>query len=260
MLLIKTKFQLVQSVQSAGGLSGKGGFMVFNADDAITHNFYTKCTCDKCNVSCTQFGVDVCALNVAYSEKGASFTLCTKEGKVNCQTKLVGKHNIQNILLATGVALKLGVGLKVIAKLISQLQPIEHRLQLRAVGEHFVLDDAFNSNQVGFINALEVLAFFKGKKIVVTPGIVELSKDAYNVNYYVATKIASVADVCIIVNKENEKALSDGLNSALSEGQKNGKLKIYKAQSFNEAKHILNDEIEVDACVLYENDLPDNYI
>lgn len=245
--LIKTKFQLVESVEQFG----KGGFMVFNADNAGSSEFYGKCSCDKCEVSCKQFGVDVFALNVAYSEKGASFTLCTQSGKIDCKTKLVGKHNIENILLASSVALKLGVELRTVAKLINQLEPIKHRLELRADGEHFVLDDAFNSNQVGFVNALEVLSFFKGKKIVVTPGIVELDKDAYNSNYYVATKIASVADVCIIVNKENEKALSDGLGE---------KIKVYKAQTFNEAMHILNDEIEVDACVLFENDLPDNYV
>lgn len=244
--LIKTKYQLVESVENVDS-----GFMVFNADNSGAYNFYAKCTCEKNSISCKQFGVDIFALNLQYNEKGATFTLCTNAGKINCKTKLIGKHNIENILLATSVALKLGVELKTIAKIINQLQPIKHRLEFKECGDYFIIDDAFNSNQVGFENALEVLSFFKGKKIVVTPGIVELNKDAYNVNYLIAKKIAKIADVCIIVNEENKKALSDGLQDCV---------KVYKVKTFNETKHILQKEIELDACVLFENDLPDNYI
>lgn len=39
-----------------------------------------------------------------------------------------------------------------------------------------VIDDAFNSNPVGSKMALDVIKSFDGRKIIITPGMVELRK------------------------------------------------------------------------------------
>ncbi|MGN1227523.1 MAG: Mur ligase family protein [Christensenellales bacterium] len=243
--LISTKYQLIESVEKTGGLA------IFNNDNDIVLDFYKKANCNKISTSTQAFNTDICALDINYTKNGSTFTLITPLGKINCKTKLLGKHNIQNILLAVGVAIKLNVPLKDIAKAINSLEPIKHRLNLIKKDNYYILDDSFNSNSVGASNALDVLSCFNGKKIVITPGIVELGKDSYETNLNFARKIAKVANICIIVNKTNFHALNDGIDN---------KIKVYDALNFSNAMNIVKYEIEKDACILIENDLPDNYV
>lgn len=243
--LKKTKFQLVESVQSLNGL------MVFNADNETACDFYKMATCIKLSTSTVNFNADTFAMDIIINESGTSFTLHTKKGFCKCSTRLVGRHNIENILLAVSVAIELNLTLKEIQKAIQLLEPISHRLELKKQDNYYILDDSFNSNAVGAKNALEVLSYFKGKKIVVTPGIVELGDDAFEENLKFAKRVARIADVCIVVNKVNELAFKQGLED---------KIKCYYAKNFNNAIYYLREELEKDACVLFENDLPDNFI
>lgn len=68
-----------------------------------------------------------------------------------------GEHNIQNILLAATVALHLGLTMRQVARGISKLQPVEHRLQLIPSPGITIIDDAFNSNPKGAEAAVKVL-------------------------------------------------------------------------------------------------------
>ena len=79
-------------------------------------------------------------------------------GSVEGHTRLLGEHNIQNILLAAAVASDLGLTLRQIAHGVEKLAPIKHRLELLShPGNFTIINDAFNSNPVGAKAALEVL-------------------------------------------------------------------------------------------------------
>jgi len=77
-------------------------------------------------------------------------------------TRLVGQHNVTNILLAIATARHLGMSLGEIALRVASLEPAEHRLQRRMLpGGVTVIDDAYSANPVGAQNALNVLSLYR---------------------------------------------------------------------------------------------------
>ena len=124
---------------------------------------------------------DYWAEEIGFSPRGMHFTVKSKWGADQpMHTQLLGRHNIYNILAAVAVAVELGMELPVIARAVAAVPPVPHRLVLKHTGKFSIIDDAFNSNPVGSKMALEVLAAMPGgKKIVITPGMVELGAEEY---------------------------------------------------------------------------------
>ena len=61
---------------------------------------------------------------------------------------------------------------------VSKVEAVEHRLQLLPSSNGTtVIDDAFNSNPAGSKAALDVISKFDGRKIIITPGMVELGEE-----------------------------------------------------------------------------------
>ena len=77
-----------------------------------------------------------------------------------------------------------GMTLAEIQEAIVTVEPVPHRLQLtHGAGNVTIIDDSFNANPVGAKAALEVLAEIgAGKKVLVTPGMVELGEREYAEN------------------------------------------------------------------------------
>ena len=122
-------------------------------------------------------GYFLCARDLTVGPWGSRFTLEHGAERVEATCYLLGRHNVMNLLGAASVALELGMDLAAIARGIGKIAPIEHRLQLLPSGNGVtVIDDAFNANPAGFAAAMEVLRGFPGRKIVLTPGLVELGE------------------------------------------------------------------------------------
>jgi UDP-N-acetylmuramoyl-tripeptide--D-alanyl-D-alanine ligase len=172
------------------------------------------------------------------------------------QTKLLGSHNVLNILAATGVALELGLQPHEIQYGVKRLEPVEHRLQLKhQPGGVIIIDDAYNSNPEGANEALNILAKFDDhEKILVTPGLVELGKMETACNFDLGKKAGEVADYIILVGKNRTKPIFEGIQSVgfLKE-------KVFVAKDLQEGLDQLNLSKRVDSVVLFLNDLPDNY-
>lgn len=110
---------------------------------------------------------------------------------MHCLTTLLGKHNISNICLAAAVAYRLGMSPTEIALGINKLSAIEHRLALLPNHREIVIiDDSYNANEDGIAVALEVLSTFPGRKIVVTPGLIELGARENEANYAFGKQLA----------------------------------------------------------------------
>ena len=198
---------------------------------------------------------DVWAEGISVSAEGSSFRLCTRHGSVDCVTPLLGAHNIQNILLAAMVALELGLELQQIARGISRLQPVEHRLQLlRKPGGITVIDDSFNSNPVSSGRALDVLRQFPGRRIVITPGMVELGPQEAEYNRQLGNTIASCADLAILVGVKHTRPILDGAIEAGFPAEA-----CRQVASLEEAAALLREIGQSGDTVLFENDLPDHY-
>ncbi|MEP6987508.1 MAG: UDP-N-acetylmuramoyl-tripeptide--D-alanyl-D-alanine ligase, partial [Chloroflexota bacterium] len=92
------------------------------------------------------------------------------------ETSLLGEHNVTNVLLATAVAIHEGMKLRDVAYRVRSLKPAESRLVRQSTAQGItVINDAYSANPAGVVSALKVLALHdKGKRLLITPGMVEL--------------------------------------------------------------------------------------
>lgn len=198
---------------------------------------------------------DVYATDIKLSAKGSTFTVVTKNDRFTCTTKLLGEHNVQNIIGSIAIALHLGLTKEEIMRGVEKIEPVPHRLQiLPSPNGGVVIDDAFNSNPVGSKMALEVLKKFEGRKIIITPGMVELGAEEYKLNKEFGRQMADAVDVAILVGVKRSKPIEEGLRE-----KKFDENNIYVVNSLAEATNRLTKLANPNNVVLFENDLPDNY-
>lgn len=198
---------------------------------------------------------DVYATDIKLSAKGSTFTVVTKDDKFTCTTKLLGEHNVQNIIGSIAIALHLGLTKEEVMRGVEKIESVPHRLQiLSSPNGGIVIDDAFNSNPVGSKMALDVLKKFEGRKIIITPGMVELGTEEYKLNKEFGKQIADAVDVAILVGVKRSKPIEEGLRE-----KKFDENNIYIVNSLDEATNRLTKLANPNNVVLFENDLPDNY-
>ncbi|MBR7091004.1 MAG: UDP-N-acetylmuramoyl-tripeptide--D-alanyl-D-alanine ligase, partial [Clostridia bacterium] len=238
-------------------LAQNGGYCVFDGDNEITKKIYDSVNCDKSIISTTDKQATVYATNIKVSTNGTSFDLNIKDMEsIHVDTKLFGEHNINNLLLCVDLAIKLGLSREELMRGLGRIMPVEHRLQLiQAENDVIILDDAYNASIEGSKRALEVMSMWKDRrKIVITPGLVELGTMERIANYELGKRIAKVADIVIIVNKVHFLSVKQGLLD-----EKFDESKIYNADNVTSAVNVLNEILQPKDIVLWENDLPDNY-
>lgn len=245
-VIVQTKFELAKNIQD--------GYVIFNGDSKKLMELYEDY--DNPNkiktYALNDNGFAYCS-DIKADDNGLKFTLNIDKKAIQCETKLLGKFNLENIALCSALAYKLGVTLAQIKKAIKNISPIPHRMELIEGTNCSIIDDSYNASVEGCKAALETLALFKNKqKVVITPGIVEMGKYETQVNFNLGKQIAKVCDFVIIVNEINSKSLKDGLDS---EGfsQEN----YFLVENLEQAKEKLASLALVDYVVLFENDLPD---
>ncbi len=202
-------------------------------------------------------GADLSAHDIAYGPEGATFTVRAADGEeATFKTKLLGAHNVLNILLGVAVGRAFGLRLRQIAHAVARVEPVAHRLALRQENGVNVIDDAFNSNPVGAKNAVEILsAFTGGRRVIVTPGMVELGDRQAEENRALGRHIARHADLAILVGAAQTEPIRQGLAEA---GFPDAQVQV--APSLFAAQDFLKTYLRPGDTVLYENDLPDQYI
>jgi len=187
---------------------------------------------------------------------GTTFTVTAPNGeKEEFTTRLIGGHNVINVLGAIAVAHSYGIPLKVLKVPVRRLQPAEHRLQLIDHGNVAIIDDTFNSNPIGSKAAVEMLALFNGTRILVTPGMVELGEKEEEYNFKFGTYAADCCDYIFLVGVKRTKPIYDGI---LSKGFDESRVKA--VDTLQDAMRMANAlKTENKKYILLENDLPDNY-
>jgi UDP-N-acetylmuramoyl-tripeptide--D-alanyl-D-alanine ligase len=198
-----------------------------------------------------------------------------------------------NVACAVAVALELGVAPEEVGRLLGTLPTAPNRLSRRvADGGFVILDDTYNSNPAGAALALEALAGCGsggGRRVMVTPGMVELGERQAGENTALAQRAASVVTQMVVVGRTNRRALLAGLEAAsvagLSAGPSAGseagsvagssagpsagsvagssagrdRPEVVVVRTREEAVSWVRDHLGPGDAVLYENDLPDHY-
>ncbi|RDU60713.1 Mur ligase family protein [Helicobacter marmotae] len=149
--------------------------------------------------------------NVVSDLNGIKFELYIKEQWYEFATMILGRFNVINLSAAIYMGIELGLRVEDIQKAVSRLEPIPHRLNKIQTNQKLILDDSFNGNLKGMKEAIRLSSLYNGRKIIVTPGIVESSKEA---NIELAKAIDGVFDIAIITGELNSKLLCKHIHNA----------------------------------------------
>ena len=115
-----------------------------------------------------------------------------------------------------------------------------------------VIDDTFNANPEGARSALSTLASAapKGRRVLVTPGMVELGSEQDHENRDLAAAASRVVDTVVIVGRTNRASLLAGVSSRTT---------VVQMPTRDRAVAWVRRSLKARDAVLYENDLPDHY-
>ena len=196
------------------------------------------------------------AADIKVSKAGTSFTVTSPDADhEEYTTKLVGQHNVENIVGAIACANCMGIPLAKLRPAVRRLESVPHRLELLQHGAVSILDDAYNSNPAGAKVALDTLALFDDVvKILVTPGMVELGDKEAEYNMEFGRQAAAVCDYIILVGKQAQP-IADGAREAGFDENK-----LFIRDTLSEATALMYEvDCGKEKVILLENDLPDNY-
>lgn len=247
--VFSTKFELADAVRENKGITFVNGDSKEIIDRIGKENDYKIYGTDK--------SFDFCGKDLSYGRNGSQFTVTLDGEEVKFTTKLLGLHSIIDTIGAIALAHTLGVPVSSLQFAVASLKPAEHRLEMKPfTNGSLLIDDAYNSNPEGCLEAVRVLGSFEGmKKVIVTPGLVELGEKEYECNYALGKEAAKNCDVIILVGTNRSKPMQD----AVRESDFN-KENLYVAASFKDAMEIYSRLADSNTAVLFENDLPDNYL
>lgn len=248
----KTKFELIRSLPS-------DGYGVINMESEGIAS-YTDLP-DNCRLE--SFGIDAHRVDwriadIRSGASGTSFRLVGPGEPLELHTSLLGEGNVLDIAGAAVLALHFGVAPRRIAQAVAKLQQVPHRLSSSFKAGITVLDDAYNSNPEGARMALSVMRDMPvpegGRRILITPGFVELGDKQYEADFQLGKYAALCATDLVVVNKLNREAICAGAQEG---GMPADRIKC--VDNLSQAVQCFQQMSRPGDVVLYENDLPDMF-
>ncbi len=150
-----------------------------------------------------QFGQNI--TNVKASLDGVEWDLKLDGQTYHFSAPVLGAFNALNITAAVLVAKELGVRMEQLQERVRRLQSVEHRLQKIEAGGKLIIDDSFNGNLEGMLSSFDLVRSYKGRKVIVTPGLVESDEAS---NERLVKGIDEVFDLVIITGRLNKDILT----------------------------------------------------
>jgi len=223
--IIRTKLEIVQS---------------FNLLQAYVHHSVTNEVRERVSF----YGKEVS--NVVRSLDGTTFSLEIDGAKVDFETKVLGAFQAENIAAVIHMAKRLHMSIEEIQSAVRKLKPVEHRLERIDAGGKIILDDGYNGNIEGMLEGIELAKLHHGRKVIITPGLVESTDE---LNLRLIEEINKVFELVIVTGSLNSELFDKHL--------KVGNKIILKEKSQMEV--ILSQVLKEEDLVLFANDAP-NFI
>lgn len=169
------------------------------------------------------------------------------------KTNLIGKHQILNLTGVLAYLYEMGMDIDILKRGVLTFQSEKNRLEVKKMNRYTLLDDSFNSNYQGFIEALNILKNHNNKRIVLTPGMVELGKYKKELLHMLVEYLVVSTDIIILIGYFQTKYLYNLLKEYNKE--------VYLVRNFMEGYRLfmMFTEVYKDSMLLIENDLPDLY-
>jgi UDP-N-acetylmuramoyl-tripeptide--D-alanyl-D-alanine ligase len=223
--IIATKLEIMQSPK---------------LESAYIHTSVT----DEAHEKVSFFGHEI--QNVHSTLDGTDFELNLDDGVLSLHTDILGSFQTMNIDVAVKIAKEFGLSNDEIKEAVAELTPVEHRLQMIKAGGKLILDDGYNGNIDGMLEGVRLCSLHKGRKIIVTPGLVESSDE---LNLKLIEAINDVFDIVIVTG---------ALNAELFNKHLNVKNKILLRDK-SKIQDLLAKQTQAGDIILFANDAP-NFI
>ncbi len=238
-------------ISAEGGLElsenlPQNGVLILNGNNEIILN--TKYQTLNTKYCSTKEKLDLWAEDIRVEKDLLFFKVCSKAGEsADFKINLIGRHNIENVLLAVAAANELGMSLVEIAAACGKITPRQGAMQLvlgRAKHETDVLDSSYSANPDGVLTALEHLKLWPGNKIIVMPCLIELGPTAKEIHQKIGRKIGEICDLSVITTKDwfeeiKTAALNAGMKPENIIFSENRKKIIEKIKPFYQAESVV---------------------
>jgi len=200
-------------------------------------------------------GADLAIAALRQEPDGIVADISWRGAAYELRAPLYGLHQGRNIALAFAAACSLGLAPEDVVASLRSTPQIAHRLEVKRQGDGaIVIDDAYNSNPVGFASALALLDDLRrpdGRRILVTPGMAELGSEHEPEHARIGRLAAEHADVLLAVAPHRVAPLAAAFHAAAPERE------IVTCADFAAARAWLDANLGGHDVVLIENDLPD---
>ncbi|MBA1432947.1 MAG: UDP-N-acetylmuramoyl-tripeptide--D-alanyl-D-alanine ligase [Epsilonproteobacteria bacterium] len=223
--VIRTKLEIMQSPR---------------LEHAFIHNSVT----DEPHEKVTFFGDEI--HDIKATLEGIDFTMELDGERLELHTDILGAFQTMNIAVAVRIAKLFGMSSEEIQRAVAKLEPVEHRLQLIKAGGKIIIDDGYNGNIDGMLEGIRLCATHEGRKVIVTPGLVE-SSDALNRKLIDA--INDVFDIVIVTGSLNAELFEKNLKVV-------NKIMLTDKAALTE---VLANQTKAGDIILFANDAP-NFI
>jgi UDP-N-acetylmuramoyl-tripeptide--D-alanyl-D-alanine ligase len=199
---------------------------------------------DEPHVKVTFFGDEI--KNVKATLDGIDFEMKINDETLKLHTDILGEFQTMNIAVAIHIAKNFGMSNEEIINAVKELEPVEHRLQLIKAGGKIILDDGYNGNIDGMLEGIRLCSLHDGRKVIVTPGLVESSDE---LNLRLINAINETFDIVIVTGSLNAKLFNKNLKV---------KNKIMLADK-SSLTDVLANQTKAGDIILFANDAP-NFI
>ena len=223
--VIRTKLEIMQSPR---------------LENAFIHTSVT----DEPHAKVTFFGNEV--HNIKATLEGIDFEMELDGETLKLHTDILGAFQTMNIAVAVRIAKLFGMSSEEIQKAVARLEPVEHRLQLIKAGGKIIIDDGYNGNIDGMLEGVRLCSTHDGRKVIVTPGLVESSDE---LNLKLIEAINNVFDIVIVTGSLNADLFEKNLNVA-------NKIMLADKAALTE---VLANQTKAGDIILFANDAP-NFI
>lgn len=147
----------------------KGGTAVLNKDDKKIASLAGSMK-SKIVTYSVKGKADIAARDIELSMDGTRFTVKTPKGSFAIQTKLIGMHNVSNILAAVAAAYALKIPTAAIIKGVESVVSVPGRLEAVEAGQPFKVFVDFAHTEDALFNVLSLLRGVARKRIVTVFG------------------------------------------------------------------------------------------
>ena len=242
MNIVSTKFELANATK-------KKAFL--NTDDRHIKQYAQTMVDQSVNITKVSGSETITNVQSLNDFQGITFTYQNE----TFVTKLIATYIVDLAALAFALAQEVGMSVQEIKKGFEQVEYMKHRLEIirNKTENRIVIDDSYNGNYEGFLAGLAVLEQAKGRKVVLTPGIVELgTKRSEEVHTDLAKKYATNVDLLLLVKNKNTEYIVRALRKIGYNA-----FKVY--DTTKEAHDDLPNTLENGDTILFQNDITDNY-